>query len=590
MGGQTPIQHAPLGPRAEADGPGRGAPDAVAIVADVEAATKRDGRERTAHLIKDTDLFLDIADKLHSLQKVERACLLVDPHEDFHRHERTEVLLQPVVVLADAGLGGEQPHELHAALDLGEPIAHASHHEQTGRSHQAVVLCDPLPDAPPRARLDRLPGIAPFVLGEFAQLELRRKQFEGRRHERDEDQEADHDADGGENAEHSDRHQLAHSEGRQTDRRRARRQRERQQRVVHSPARSALHHTGLGELVAVVVGQMDRAAGRGHIDQRRHRQQDGVDGIARVPDDREAGEHAVDARRKHHRHQRLALEAPPTDEEPHHQRQTEENRHARLAGTVDRHVVDGWATHVQCLFGNPTLRDSNVFDQIDGTVQVGPGRVGECQHEAGLPGIEVVGLAADGNPFRGRADDRPSETGNRLPAIEVQRLLGHPFDRPGAGLGRLEKKRPLDPRGFFRRGQQFLGEQFQPGVGHGAAIPTDQNELLSLEVLSEKAVGLGFGIFEGQPALHVVAVISLGFDRPHDHQWQQENQDRHDPDAVPLVEVRAGIRHHAVQTGQPRVPGRGISLRQPLNRTGVFPPSPYRSSASGPVFHSCWIT
>ena len=390
MGGQPPVQHTPLGPRAKADGPGRGAPDAVAIVADVEAATKRDGRERTAHLVKATDLLLDITDKLHSLQKVERACLLVDPHEDFHRHERAEVLLQPVVVLADAGFGGEQPHELHAALDLGEPIAHASHHEQTGRRDQAIVLCDPMSDAPPRARLDRLPGIVPFVLGELAQLELRRKQFEGRRHERDEDQEADHDADGGENAEHSDRHQLAHSEGRQTDRRRARRQRERQQRVVHRPARSALHHTGLGELVAVVVGQMDRAAGRGHIDQRRHRQQDGVDGIARVPDDREAGEHAVDARSQHHRHECLALQAPPADDETDHQRQAEENRHACLTGAVDRHVVDRRAAHVQRLLGDPALPGGNVLDEIDGPMQVGPGRVGERQNETGLPRVRVV--------------------------------------------------------------------------------------------------------------------------------------------------------------------------------------------------------
>ena len=48
---------------------------------------------------------LDIADQFHPLQKGERTCLLIDSHEDFHRHERAEMLLQPVVVLPDAGLG-----------------------------------------------------------------------------------------------------------------------------------------------------------------------------------------------------------------------------------------------------------------------------------------------------------------------------------------------------------------------------------------------------------------------------------------------------------------------------------------------------
>ena len=233
VSGQSAIEHAPLGSRAEADGPGRGTADAIAIASDVEAAAEGDGRERTAHLVEVTNLLLNVADKFHPLQKRERAVLLVDPHQDLHRHERAEVFLQPVVVLTDAGLGGEQPHELHAALDLREPIAHAGHHEQAGRRDEAVVLGDPPSHTPPRARLDRLPGIAAFVLGQLAELELRRKQLERRRHERDEDQEAAHDADGGENPEHSDRHQLAHSEGRQTDRRRARRQRERQQRVVH---------------------------------------------------------------------------------------------------------------------------------------------------------------------------------------------------------------------------------------------------------------------------------------------------------------------------------------------------------------------
>ena len=101
------------------------------------------------------------------------------------------------------------------------------------------------------------------------------------------------------------------------------------------PPRGPLDHARFGELVAVVIRQMDRAAGGGHIDQGRHRQQDGVDGITGIPDNGEAREHAVDARCQHHRHQGLALETPPTDDETDHERKTEEERHAGLTSPID---------------------------------------------------------------------------------------------------------------------------------------------------------------------------------------------------------------------------------------------------------------
>jgi hypothetical protein len=51
VGGQSAIEHASLGPRAEADGPGRSTADAVAIVSDVEAAAEGDYFERMKRLV-----------------------------------------------------------------------------------------------------------------------------------------------------------------------------------------------------------------------------------------------------------------------------------------------------------------------------------------------------------------------------------------------------------------------------------------------------------------------------------------------------------------------------------------------------------
>ena len=105
--------------------------------------------------------------------------------------------------------------------------------------------------------------------------------------------------------------------------------------MMHGAAGRPLLHARFGNLVAVIVGQVDRPAGGCHVDQRRHRQQDRVDRIARIPDHREAGKHAVDARCQHQTDQQCALQAPPADEKTDHQREGEQDRDARLAGLVD---------------------------------------------------------------------------------------------------------------------------------------------------------------------------------------------------------------------------------------------------------------
>ena len=194
--------------------------------------------------------------------------------------------------------------------------------------------------------------------------------------------------------------------------------------------------------------------------------------------------------------------------------------------------------------GNPAFGVGNLLDEVKGPVQVASGRIGERQYQAGLPGLQVVGVGASLDPFRGRSNDGPGEPGNRLLAVEIERFLGHPLHGTRARLGRLEIERPVDARGFLGGRQQLFREQFQPGICHGAAVPADQNELLALEITAEKSIGLRFRVFEGKPALHVIAVVALGLDRPHHDQRQHEYQDRHDPDTVPLVKVRAAVRHH----------------------------------------------
>ena len=76
--------------------------------------------------------------------------------------------------------------------------------------------------------------------------------------------------------------------------------------MVQGSASGAFLNTCLRDLVAVVVGEMNRTTGRGHIHQRRHRQEDRVDGIAGVPDDRQTGEHAVHARSNHQADEQFA--------------------------------------------------------------------------------------------------------------------------------------------------------------------------------------------------------------------------------------------------------------------------------------------
>ena len=313
--------------------------------------------------------------------------------------------------------------------------------------------------------------------------------------------------------------------------------------MVHGAAGRPLLHPRFGELVAVVVGQMDRAAGGGDVDQRRHGQQDRVDGIAGVPDQGQAREHAVDTGGDHHRHERLALEAEPADEEADNEREPEEDGHARLTGLVDRNVVDRRAAHVDRRVGDTAFGGGHLADLIDRAVEIRPGHVGEGQHQAGLAEVQVVAGRTSLDSGRRGADDRSRQPGNGLLPLEVERLLAHSGHGPRARLGRLKVERTLDPGGFLRGRKEFPSQHFQPRVCHRAAFPTDEDELLALEILPEKPVGLGLLVLRRQPAFDVVAVVGLRLDRPDDHHGQQEHQDRHDPDAGALVEVGPVVRH-----------------------------------------------
>ena len=156
-----------------------------------------------------------------------------------------------------------------------------------------------------------------------------------------------------------------------------------------------------------------------------------------------------------------------------------------------------------------------MLDLVDRPVKVGPRRIGEREHEAGLAGVDVVGFGAWLDALGGRSDQGAGQPSHRLVGVEVQRLGRHPRDRPGAGLGRTEVDRPIDPGRLLGGRQKLLGHQFQPGISHRAAFPGNEDELLPLEILPEKPVGLGFGVSERQPPLHIVAVVALGLDRPH---------------------------------------------------------------------------
>ena len=229
-------------------------------------------------------------------------------------------------------------------------------------------------------------------------------------------------------------------------------------------------------------------------------------------------------------------------------------------------------------------------------MQIGAGRIGQGQHQAGLAVVGGVPLSRGrgGSNRNGWPDDRPGESRDRLVAIEVERFAHHPLHRPGAGLGGLEIERAVDPRSLFRRWQQLFGEQFQPGIAHRAAFPADEDELLTLETAAEEAVYLGFRVFQRQPALHIVAVVALGLEGPHHDHGEEKHQDRHDPDAVTLIKVGSGVRQlclkRKVLSGKseqhrPRSMGHlaeGLRTRSPMiNPTGESAASPYRSLSAG---------
>ena len=209
-------------------------------------------------------------------------------------------------------------------------------------------------------------------------------------------------------------------------------------------------------------------------------------------------------------------------------------------------------------------------------MEIGAGGVGEREDEARLPQLGVVGERFARGRLRRRTDDRPGETLDRLFAVEVERFSHHQVDGPRTGLGRLVIERPVDARGFLRRGEEFLRQQLEPGVGHGAAVPRHEDELLAGKIAAEEPVDLRLRVFQRQPTLDVVAVVPFCLHRPHQHQWQQEQQDRHDCDAVPLIEVVAGVRHHAVDArGRGTGSSSGCAVRA-RNRTGQRRASPYR--------------
>lgn len=128
---------------------------------------------------------------------------------------------------------------------------------------------------------------------------------------------------------------------------------------------------------------------------------------------------------------------------------------------------------------------------------------------------------------------------------------------------------------LFRRRKELLGQQFQPRVGHRAAVPAGEDELLPLKTLPEPPVDLRLRVFQGQPPLHVVAVVALRIDRTDHHQRQQEHEDRHDPHAETLVEVAGRGRHRSVFRPRRESNRRWRALRGlPIRGTASLPHRP----------------
>ena len=75
------------------------------------------------------------------------------------------------------------------------------------------------------------------------------------------------------------------------------------------------------------------------------------------------------------------------------------------------------------------------LDRIDGAMEIGAGGVGEREDEAGLAQLRIVGERFARGRLRRRTDDRPSETFDRLLAVEVERFGHHQVDGPRTGLG-----------------------------------------------------------------------------------------------------------------------------------------------------------
>jgi len=326
----------------------------------------REGRRRqgAADLGHGADRLLDRGYQLHLAQQVELALLLVHADDDFHGHQRPQVLFQPGIVVEDPRIGREKPHELDRGLDLGDSVGADGHQHQAAHGHQLVAADDELAGrAPPR----REPGIDDVVrpgLGD----PLQRPELEHRRHVETEHDEAHDHPDCRVDAEHLDRHQLADPQRGQTERGRAGGQGQGKPSVGHRPIGGSVHAM-LPHGVAVIVGQMDGAGGRRHIHQRRHGQQNGVHPRAGVPDHGQAQTGAEQGGREHHRGQPPTAEAPPGHEQPDDRRYARQAQQRLLAFDVDRHVVDRRTADVQPAAGDAALLLGHPVDPFDGRVK-----------------------------------------------------------------------------------------------------------------------------------------------------------------------------------------------------------------------------
>ena len=82
---------------------------------------KGHGRHRAADVLDADHLLLDLIDQLHPLQEGHLGLRVVDLHDDFHRHQRPELGLQPLVVVNDRCAGREQLGELDRRVDSVRP-------------------------------------------------------------------------------------------------------------------------------------------------------------------------------------------------------------------------------------------------------------------------------------------------------------------------------------------------------------------------------------------------------------------------------------------------------------------------------------